>query len=199
MTSRTLKIAGWLAMTSAFLTLPLVYLSFKLEGRIDLEATVSQTIIQIFGTVLFVAIILYLRKLLNSLFNFHDTDRNIDLMIVTGAVTGIISTVALYVPSLKGSVEYAVIVILIVQGIVQLQFGYKLLKLPDDLGGMLRPFCYVNMATGIFLASIVLIPMGILASAISDLMLGTIFFSVSRWLKANTVLPIGQSDFTEEK
>ena len=175
-----MKVAGWLAMASAFLTLPLVYLSFKLEGRIDVKATVIQTIIQAFGTVLFVAIILYFRKLLNVLFNFHDTDRNIDLMIVTGAVTGIISTVALYLPSLKESVEYAVIVILIVQGVVQLQFGYKLLKLPDYLGGMLKPFCYANMATGIFLASIVLIPLGILASAISDLMLGTIFLSMSK-------------------
>ena len=167
-------------MASAFFTLPLVYLSFKLEGRIDFNATVILTIIQTFGTVLFVVIILYLRKLLNSLFSFHDTDRNIDLMIVTGAVTGIISTVALYVPPLKASAEQAVIIILIVQGIVQLQFGYKLLKLPGDLGGMLKPFCYANIATGIFLASIVLIPLGILASAISDLMLGTIFFSVSR-------------------
>jgi hypothetical protein len=199
MTSRTFKIAGWLAMASAFFTLPLVYLSFKLEGRIDLEAAVIQTIIQIFGTVLFVAIILYLKKLLNSLYNFHDTDRNIDLMIVTGAVTGIISTVALYALSLKESVEYAVIVILILQGIMQLQFGYKLLKLQDDLGEMLRPFCYVNMATGILLASIVLIPLGILASAISDLMLGTIFFGVSKLLKNKTGLPVSQSNSTKEK
>ena len=36
---------------------------------------------------------------------------------------------------------------------------------------MLRPFCYANIATGILLASIVLIPFGILTSAISDLML----------------------------
>jgi hypothetical protein len=51
-----------------------------------------------------------------------------------------------------------------------LKLRQKLLKLPDDLGGMLKPFCYANMATGIFLASIVLIPLGILTSAISDLM-----------------------------
>lgn len=167
-------------MTSAFFTLPLVYLSYKLEARNDFDATVIQTIIQTSSTFLFVTIIMYLKKLLNFQYNFHDTDRNIDIMVLTGAVTGIFSTVALYVPSLKESVEYAVIVILIVQGIVQLQFGYKLLKMPDDLGGMLKPFCYANMATGIFLASIELIPLGILASAISDLMLGTIFFSVSK-------------------
>jgi len=69
---------------------------------------------------------------------------------------------------------------------VQLQFGYKLLKLPDDLGGMLKPFCYANMATGIFLSSIVLLPLGILASAISDLMLGTIFLSVSKSARDKT-------------
>lgn len=197
LTSRSLKTAGWLAMASAFLTLPLVFLSFKLDGIIDFKATVIQTIIQVSGTFLFVSIIIYLRKLLNSLYNFHDTDRNIDLMILAGAVTGIISMVSLYVPPLKESVEYAVIVILILQGIVQLQFGYKLLKLPDDLGGMLKPFCYANIATGIFMASVILIPLGILASAISDLMLGTIFLSVSRLVSGKTELPVRQSDFTD--
>lgn len=179
MISRNLKIAGWIAMASAFLTIPLEYLSSRLEVRTDSEATILQTIIQIFGTILFLAIMMYVKQFLNNLFNFRNTDKNIDLMIITGIVAGVLSVAVLYVTPLKESIGYAGIGIVMVQGVVQAQFGYKLLKLPYDLGGMLKPFCYANIATGILLATIVLIPFGIVVSALSDLMLGTIFFKIS--------------------
>jgi len=175
-----MKIAGWLAMASAFLTLPLVFISFKLEGRADSEASAIQTIIQTSGTFLFVAILLFLKRLLHSIFNFRGTEWNINLMLITGVITGILSVAALHFAPFKESIGSAVIVMMVLQGIVQIQFGYRLLKLPDNLAGMLQPFCYANMATGIFLVSIALIPLSILASAISDLMLGTIFFNISR-------------------
>ena len=180
MTVRTLKLAGLLAMASAFLTFPLVYLTFRLDGRIDSAAAVIQTIIQLAGTVLFVAIVLYLKRLLNSFFSFHSTDRNIELMIMASIVAGVLSVAALYFTSLKESLGSVVIIILVALGLVQVQFGYKLRRLPNNLGGLHKPFCYANMATGILLASVVLIPLSILASAISDLMLGTIFFHMSR-------------------
>ena len=140
---------------------------------------ILQTIIQIFGTILFLAIMVYIKRFLNCIFDFRATDRNIDLMIITGIVAGVLSVAGLYLTPLKESIGYAGIGILMVQGVVQAQFGYRLLKLPYDLGGMLKPFCYANIATGILLASIVLIPFGIVASALSDLMLGTIFFKIS--------------------
>lgn len=180
MTVRSLKFAGWLAMASAFLTLPLVYFSYLLESRTDVVAGFLQASIQISGTCLFVAIVLYLRRLLNRVFKFHDADRIINLLVLSSIVIGVLSMGTLFVSPLKESLESAVIVMLIVQGMVQVQFGYKLLRLPYDLGGMLKPFCYANMATGIMLASVLLIPLGIVISAISDLMLGTIFFNISR-------------------
>jgi hypothetical protein len=122
---------------------------------------------------------MYVKRFLNNLFNFRNTDKNIDLMIITGIVAGVLSVAVLYVTPLKESIGYAGIGIVMVQGVVQAQFGYKLLKLPYDLGGMLKPFCYANIATGILLATIVLIPFGIVVSALSDLMLGTIFFKIS--------------------
>jgi len=46
LTSSSMKTAGWLAMTSAFLTLPLVYLSFRLEGLNNSYTDVIQALIQ---------------------------------------------------------------------------------------------------------------------------------------------------------
>jgi len=179
LTGTTYKIAGLFAMASAFLTLPLVYLSVILEGRTDTDAVAILTLIQACGTLLFIAIVLYLKRFLHARFNFHLTDRNLDLLILASVATGGLFVSGLYYPPLKETVGTVALAVLILQGIIQMQFGYRLLKLPDSLGGMLKPFCYANMATGIFLASVVLIPLAILVSAISDLMLGTIFFNMA--------------------
>jgi len=176
--------AGWLAMISAFMSIPLLYLSYRLEGRLDITALGIQAVMQIAGTLLFVALILYLRKLLNAHFGFHDTDRSIGLMLKAGVTAGALTVLSLCFTPMRETAALAVIVILVAQGVVQAQFGWKLLKLPHDLGGMLKPFCYANMATGIMLASVVLLPVGVLVSAIADLMLGTIFFNLARQIKA---------------
>jgi len=180
---KSMVIAGWLAMISAFMSIPMLYLSYRLEGKVELAALSIQAAMQIAGTLLFVAIILYLRKFLQAHFSFHDTDRSINLLIKTGVTAGVLTVLSLCIISMRETAAFAVIVILVAQGIVQVQFGYKLLKLPHDLGGMLKPFCYTNMATGIMIASVVMLPVGILLSAIADLMLGTIFFNVARELR----------------
>jgi len=184
---KSMVIAGWLAMISAFMSLPMLYLSYRLAGRVDSAAFIIQAVMQIAGTLLFVALILYLRQLLQAHFSFHDTDRSIGLMLKTGVTAGALTVLSLCFTPLRETVALAVIVILVVQGVVQAQFGYKLLKLPHDLGGMLKPFCYANMATGIMLASVVLLPVGVVVSAIADLMLGTIFFNMVRQMRAQKI------------
>ena len=170
-------------MSSAFFTLPLVYVSYKLDKTVDFVSTVIQTVIAISGVILFTLIVLYLKRFINSIFKFHNTDRNLELMIAANIVVTVLTLAAVYFSQLQESIEYAVLVIIVAQGIVQTQFGYKLLKLPNDLGGMLKPFCYANMATGILLATVVLIPLGIVASAVSDLMLGTIFLNMGKLVR----------------
>lgn len=175
--------AGWLAMTSAFASIPVAYLSYRLEGRIDSTATIIQSAIQIAGILIFLAITLCLKKLLNARFKFHDTDKSIDWMIKANVVAGLLTVMALNFTQLKDTLGMAALLIIVAQGVVQIQFGYKLLKLENNLGGMLKPFCYANMATGVCIASVVMILVGVLISAISDLMLGTIFFNMAKLLK----------------
>jgi len=183
LTYRAMIIAGWVAMTSAFASIPVAYLSWKLEGRIDSTATLIQTSIQVSAILIFLAITLSLKKLLNVNFNFHDTDKSIDWMIKANVVAGILTVIALQTVQYKDTLGIAALLILVAQGVVQIQFGYKLLKLQNNLGGMLKPYCYANMATGICIASVILILVGVLISAIADLMLGTIFFNIAKLVK----------------
>jgi hypothetical protein len=64
-------------------------------------------------------------------------------------------------------------------GIGQIFLGLRLLRLPADLQGLQKPYCYLNIATGCFLASVYLFPVGILTGSIADVMLGTIFFQTA--------------------
>jgi hypothetical protein len=157
--------------------------SYKLDNNADLNATIIQTVITLSGAALFTFIVLYLKKFINSFFKFHSTDRNLELLIVANIVVAVLTLGAIYFTQLKESIEYAVLTVAVAQGIVQIQFGYKLLKLPNDFGGMLKPFCYANIATGVLMASIILIPLGIVASAVSDLMLGTIFLNMGKLVR----------------
>lgn len=170
-------------MLSAFASIPVAYLAWKLEGRIDSTAIFIQTAIQVIAILIFIAVTLYLKKLLNLNFKFHDTDKSIDWMIKANVVAGILTVIALQSSQLKDTFGIAALLILVAQGAVQVRFGYKLLKLQNNLGGMLKPFCYVNIATGICIASVILILVGVLISAISDLMLGTIFFNMAKLVK----------------
>jgi len=180
LTHRSMIVAGWLAMASAFITLPLAYVSFLLEGKTDPTSSLMLSIMQVFGTLLFIAIILYLKRLLNSLFQFHDTNGLMALMIVANSVAGFFVVLSLTFPQLKETMGVVATVLVIFQGVIQVQFGYRLLRLEDNLGGLLKPFCYSNMATGICIASVVLIFFGVVVSAIADLMLGTIFFQIAK-------------------
>lgn len=183
MSYKTLVAAGWITMIGAFIALPLTYLMFKLEGRGDLTAQTIQTLIQLFGTVLFVVITRYMKTLLNLQFAFHDTDRYIDLMIMANVVAGVLVLAGLFFSPLKETLGIAALVIMVFQGIVQIQFGYGLLKLQENIGGMLKPFCYANMLTGLCVASVVLIIVGVVVSAIADLMLGTIFLNMAKQVR----------------
>ncbi|MGB9080077.1 MAG: hypothetical protein WCD00_02180 [Desulfuromonadaceae bacterium] len=190
MSYKTLVAAGWITMIGAFIALPLTYLMFKLEGRANLTAQTIQTLIQVFGTVLFVVITRYMKTLLNLQFAFHDTDRYIDLMIMANVVAGVLVLAGLFFSPLKETLGIAALVIMVFQGIVQIQFGYGLLKLQENIGGMLKPFCYANMLTGLCVASVVLIIVGVVVSAIADLMLGTIFLNIAkqvRYAEANSI------------
>lgn len=179
MNRRNLTIAGWIAMISAFASIPAAYLSWKLEGRSDMTATIIQTGIQIAGLVIFLAITLSLRRLLNSRFKFHDADKSIDWMIRANVVGTVLAVSAMQTTLLRDALGIAIIVVMAAQGVVQILLGYRLLRLQADLDGMLKPFCYLNMATGICLASVVLVLVGIALSALSDLLLGTIFFHMA--------------------
>jgi len=177
-----LKLAGWLSITNAILTIPLFAVSVFLVSQPGSAAKLLAMVLAGISFILFIFIFLSLKGLLNTRFGFHDTDTLINVLIWVNAV----SLAVPFMEFLPASDELAAVVPLVLSalsGIVAIAFAIKLLKLPDNLQGMLKPFVYASIATGLCFATIVLIPIGLLASMIADMILGVIFLRVAEFGK----------------
>lgn len=180
MTGGSLRRAGWLAMISAIITLPLFWWSLASHASKNLQGKVIESTIQVVGTILFVLLCVLLRRFLNRRFAFHGIDRIIDLLIISNLVIGLLSLLGSFLPEFEAIIAPVLILVAIAMGMLQARFGYLLLSVPDELGGLRRPYAYLNIVTGICLASIVLVPIAIVCGAIADVMLGTIFLQAAR-------------------
>lgn len=178
----TLRAAGMLAMASAVLTLPMFLYSLQLEGRHDESARTMQLLLQGIGTLIFVALTTTLRGFLGRNCAFGKAGAIILALIILNLVYAAASSVLLFNPEMGDRLQPVLAALVILLGIAQAGLGMRLFALDNDLGGMKRPYCWLNIATGVCLASLLLIPLGIITSAVGDVMLGTIFFQEARRL-----------------
>ena len=176
---KKLRIAGFLAMASAILGIPLVILSYHFSDSKDLTPIVLLTVMQLAGLCLFTYLYSFLKRFLNLRFSFQQTDNYIDFLVTTNIFVALAGISGYFLTALREPLELFSLLLIISFGTVQLLFGIKLLQLSDSLQGMLKPFCYLSILTGIFIATIVLLPIASLTGAIADVMLGTIFFQAS--------------------
>jgi hypothetical protein len=178
----TLKAAGMLAMVSAVASLPLFLLSLAFEGRHDDAARTMQLLLQGVGTVIFVALTAILRNFLARNCLFKKADAIILCLIILNLIYAAASSASLYIPKAGEQYQSILAALVVLMGIAQAGLGMRLFVLENDLGGMKRLYCWLNIITGICLASLLLIPLGIVTSAVGDVMLGTIFFQEARRL-----------------
>ncbi len=186
------NLAGRLAIAAAVLGLPLLVLGFLIQPhwpRLAVPLLIMYVPATAFQTACAVFALYWFRRLLNNRFGFHDTDALIVTIIIGAIVLAAIGLAAkiglLFVPkSALVAVGLLVVVPLILialpLAIVSIIFAIKLLRLQDDLGGMLKPFAYTTIAAGACFVTIILAPFGLLLDALSNVFLGLIFFRTAR-------------------
>jgi hypothetical protein len=125
---------------------------------------------------LFLYVISSLRKLLNSRFRFHDVDIYISMLIWGNVILCILSILSLKSVRLEFVFRYLSMIALIIFGILSIMFATRLLRLSDNLYGPLKAFCYTQIVCGICFITVLLFPVGVIAGAIADVILGVIFF-----------------------
>jgi hypothetical protein len=173
--------AGWASVFAAVITIPQVLFSLLME--VLWERTSFMTFIEIVvmfaGLILYIFIFLKLKKLLIQHADFSDANIYISLIIWINVIVVAISAISLFQPSIEGAISILILVSLFLLGIIYVVFGIILLKCKIDFSGRLKYFSYFNIATGIFLATIILFFLGIITSIIADIILAIIFFTES--------------------
>ena len=71
------------------------------------------------------------------------------------------------------ALSVAVLVIVgIPLGVLSVIFGIKLLELKDGGEALIKPYAYINIVAGALFATFFLAPIGLLVSAVGDLLMG---------------------------
>ncbi len=175
-TKGKLNLAGWISITSALFTVPAVAMSFYLESMEGTETRLAQAVLIATSLGLFVYILFSLKRLLNVRFRFHDVDIYISYLLWGNLSLSLFLFLALANKEFESAVSILSILAYIFFGILSILFAKRLLRLPYSLYGLLKLYCYITIVSGVCFITIILIPAGMLAGAVTDFILGIIFF-----------------------
>jgi hypothetical protein len=175
-TKGQLTLAGWFSIANALFTIPSIAMSWFLDTVGGAGAKLSQAILTLVSLGLFLYVIISLRKLLNYRFQFHEADIYISLLIWGNVLLAAFSLLALGSQGFEWFMNILSIVSFIIFGILAIMFATRLLRLPGNLYGLLKAFCYAQIVSGICFITVFLSPVGIIVGAVADVILGVIFF-----------------------
>lgn len=170
------RLAGWVSITNAIFTIPAMILSYSLGSREGAEVRIAQGILLLVSLGLFLYILLSLKRLLNLRFRFHDVDIYISYLIWGNVSLSLFHFLSLASKEFEWAVSILSVGAYIFFGILSILFATRLLRLQSNLYGLLKPFSYLSIASGACFVSIILLPLGILTGAVTDFLLGIIFF-----------------------
>jgi hypothetical protein len=191
------KTAGWIAIIAGVLMWLLIVFTF-------FDPSVRTVFSFKFESLLIVQILFTIyplwrfRGLLNDNFQFHNVDGLISGLAITYAALIIVELAIVILNFSMGDaagssqlppsppfIAYIVGVggvrglVSIVASIVWIVFALRILRLPDDLRGMLRPFAITTIVANALCLTIILAPFGTLVHSVCFIMLGMIFLRMA--------------------
>jgi hypothetical protein len=177
-------LAGWLAIISAILLIPEIGLGV-LVGFMESDLKVVVVLIPIANLIIGVYILYTFRRLLNQEFNFHSTDAIVTILILLNILSFILGVIELgygmFVMDWGRNYDLTVVTsVLVFYSIIAIVFAVMLLKMKEDLYGLLRPYAYVTITSGVCGSTVVLSPFGLLAAIVALVIQGMIFLRAER-------------------
>lgn len=181
MNIRSMKLSAWLCIATALLSLPIilltVYSEFSDANRVAMTAL--EMISNAVYLAMFVVIFSNFKYLLNRYHNTNSANLMISLVIWGNIILTSLSIITMAFRELDGIVGMISTFSLIPYGIIHTLLGFKILKLDTDLYGWRKSFSIFTIITGITFATVILIPVGLITSMISDALLAVIFFKAA--------------------
>lgn len=182
------SMAGWLAIAAAVLTLPMFGLGFAVEiigaraPHVAPMLLLPYFAITICHSAFSIYAFLRFRTLLNRRHSFHDVDA-LMTAIVIGVILMTVATVPMKVLSALDLVELPVVlafigfllIFAVTMGVLSMIFAVRLLRLNNDLNGLLKPYAYITIAAAACFALFITAPLGLILDAAGNVVLGMIF------------------------
>jgi len=174
-------LAGWLAIAQAVLIFPEIGVAVLAEYLLGSSPVIKMALapIHVVSMVVGIYVLYMFRDLLGKRFEFHRTDNLLLILIGANVVFIILGVLGLVLGLLFGAIEglfdVLSLVLFVPYNIIVIAFGIRLLKLEDDLFGLLKPLVFMTIASGVLGATIILAPLGLLAHIASLVIVGMVF------------------------
>lgn len=181
-----LRLAGWLSLLSAIITLPLFALAILAATETTRTSGLAllSTLTFIFHTGIYCYVYLTFRDYLHTHFSFTKVDRQINIIVGVSIAAAVLDVIAFIFSDMKDVISLITFLLIIPLGIVSIQIGLALFQLKDTLFGLRNPFSYLLIFVGVFLVSIVLLLPGLFLGLIVDVILGIILLRAAQEMKA---------------
>lgn len=175
-------LAAWFSFASAVLTIPLAGLQIYLMAISGDHPGVKyfNTMLMVVMTPITIFVLYMFRKLLNDRFEFHGTDKLIKIVIWTMIITFPLQIASSFLDAGSSDTSWlialgSVPVVIIFSTVITILFARRLRTMKDDLYGLKRPFVRWTIISVVLQATIILMPLGVLASLATYIMLGVMF------------------------
>ncbi|MFC1564387.1 hypothetical protein ACFL6G_05585 [candidate division KSB1 bacterium] len=170
-------LAGWLAITTAVLLIPLIIFGFYLEvySVFSIPVNIMLASLKVIILVFSVYILQVFRLLLHESFKFQKADPVITLLIIINIIYTIVSLTGHILPDIKLALGLANTALWIPFGLFYIVLAYQLFRIQETGPGILKFYAFTILISGLCLCSVILIPVGLFAVSASHIMLGIIF------------------------
>ena len=178
-----LKFAAFLSAFYVLLSVPTIGISFLSGFDSDNQQfELVSNVLAFISMLIWIYLLLVFKSLLNSRFEFDQANRLIDILIGMSVLMVAISLFMNAGEEEMGAPTIIYFVLLVPFGIVTVLFGKKLLSIPAQYRG-LKIFSWVNILTGVRMASVVLILMALPLGIVSGIAMCVMFFTASKELR----------------
>jgi hypothetical protein len=175
MSRNELRLAGWLSFFEAALTVPYLAFIVLADTTPGSFGAMADVVLSIISLSVFAYILFCFKQLLNEM-DFHETDTLIDFMVLMNALFVLVEIAAAFIAPLNTLATLAAVFLFVVTGVAGVLFALRIKGMEHDLWGLQPLYWRSFLISSVAYATVVLLPVGLIAGLVSGVTLGRIFW-----------------------
>lgn len=180
MQPKHMRAAGWAAIVSAVALLPTATSgALALLARRAYWIQVSEYPAVFVYAASWTYVLLAFKRLLGKRFNVHSVDVHIIVLLGTNIMLCLLLPLGVVLLRAVNALVCILVFTVVLSGVLQISLGVILMRSREQIGPLLKPFCYATIVAGVCSLSFGLYGVGHIASAVQSVLLALIFFRLA--------------------